>query len=297
MDARTLEDWVHRVIESAQREQPSEDSLVELKGKWPEPTFRTAKQLAGLANAARLSDVLWIIGVDEKTGKVHSPDRRDLASWWPQVERCFEPPAPEMRLNLNVTHKHETVVAILFATDRSPYVLAKEDKKLVPWRDGTRTKWAGHRELLRMLLPLTRFPDLETVSGDLTYKAGIKHVLDLRMTLYLWLRDLAGVIVIPAHRVSGTITSGDDFPPVQLTGIKVFGPVTGTAGQARLQGSGAVELEVEAKFPIDPKGTVDLKVHLELPLLGVDRPIKIDEVLRHSRGRAGWRLVRTKRSV
>lgn len=86
-----LEAWVLQVVERAQTNKHVEDSRVEAKGtKWPEDIHRIARQLAGHANAARGEQILWIVGLDEKTGTVASVDRNELSTWYPQIEARFD---------------------------------------------------------------------------------------------------------------------------------------------------------------------------------------------------------------
>jgi hypothetical protein len=61
-----IEAWVLRVVDQVKKGQPNEDRRVELKAEWIEPPEKAARQIAGHANAARGSNILWIIGLDEK---------------------------------------------------------------------------------------------------------------------------------------------------------------------------------------------------------------------------------------
>ena len=59
------------VVDRVLRNQKNEDDRIELKGVWPEPSGRrTARQLAGHANAARGERVLWIVGLSEEHGLI-----------------------------------------------------------------------------------------------------------------------------------------------------------------------------------------------------------------------------------
>ena len=61
-----IERWALQVIDRVERQQPVEDSRVELKREWPTSPWSTARRIAGHANAARVEPILWIIGVDEE---------------------------------------------------------------------------------------------------------------------------------------------------------------------------------------------------------------------------------------
>jgi len=69
MKSIELESWAFRVLEQAEKRMPAEDSTVEVKSEWPDPT-KTARRLAGHANASRGEPILWLIGVDEKQGLI-----------------------------------------------------------------------------------------------------------------------------------------------------------------------------------------------------------------------------------
>src|SRR2546423_5353429 len=115
-----IEAWVLRVVEVLEKGAPIEDSQVELKAQWPDPK-KAARQIAGHANAAHGEPILWLIGVDEKTGAVGA-DREELSKWWPQVESQFDGLAPRVT-DLNVPFNGVTIVALLMETDRAPFVV------------------------------------------------------------------------------------------------------------------------------------------------------------------------------
>jgi hypothetical protein len=65
MRPRDVEIWALAVLQRIARGGVYESALVELKADWPNPQ-RTARRIAGHANAARGDNILWLIGVDEK---------------------------------------------------------------------------------------------------------------------------------------------------------------------------------------------------------------------------------------
>jgi hypothetical protein len=117
-----IEAWALRLIDRVEKQQNVEDVLVELKREWPDDPNKAAHRLGGHANAARGEPVLWLIGVDEKAGKVVSAPLSEFANWYPAVEKEFDGIAPRC-IPLNIPHKDGTVVALLVETDRSPYVV------------------------------------------------------------------------------------------------------------------------------------------------------------------------------
>src|SRR5712692_8116422 len=155
-----LEAWILRIAEQAKAKKSNEDSRVELKGAWPEPT-KAARRLAGQANCARPSSILWIIGIDEKAGLIVGAKHQDLASWWPQTQKEFPELAPELLSDLAVPVDGQVVVGLLFDTSRAPFVVknpshgqAGHPAQLeVPWREGTLTRSARRQDLIRLLVP------------------------------------------------------------------------------------------------------------------------------------------------
>jgi hypothetical protein len=82
MRAHEIESWALATIDRVVRNQPVEDSRVELKAEWPRDPSRAARRLAGHANAARQEPILWLIGVDEGARSVPGADYANLAFWW-----------------------------------------------------------------------------------------------------------------------------------------------------------------------------------------------------------------------
>ena len=120
MRPHEIENWVLQLIERIKNRQPIEDSRVELKSTWI-PAEKASRQIAGHANAARGSPILWLIGIDEKTGLVGAK-HEELATWYAKVKSQFNGVAPSL-MNLNIPIQGKTVVALLFETDRAPYVV------------------------------------------------------------------------------------------------------------------------------------------------------------------------------
>lgn len=79
-----IERWSLDVIRRVEGQQPVEDSRVELKRAWPSDYPKTARRIAGHANAARGEPILWLIGVDETAG-VLGADYAEFSGWFSQV--------------------------------------------------------------------------------------------------------------------------------------------------------------------------------------------------------------------
>src|SRR5262249_4597625 len=156
--------------------QPIEDSRVELKAKWPDEPAKAARRIAGHANAARGEHILWLIGVDEVNG-VSGADHQEMADWLAGVSKQFDGLAPRC-YDLNVPTKNgKTVVALLFETNRAPFVVKnpyygrRKDDPIsleVPWREGTKVRSAARSDLMLLLSDVL---PLRALLGELEFNA------------------------------------------------------------------------------------------------------------------------------
>jgi hypothetical protein len=144
MSKQRIEFWALEVLQRVKAGLQDEDVAIELKSVWIDAA-QTARRLAAHANAARSSEILWLIGVDSKRGIIGA-ERKDLANWWPAVRAQFvEDVAPEP-VDVVVSFEDKVVVALLFEVERRPYMVrvpTVEGEKgrpdfEVPWRSGTR---------------------------------------------------------------------------------------------------------------------------------------------------------------
>lgn len=173
-----IESWALRTISQAQSQQPSEDSRVELKSIWPPDYSKAARRIAAHLNAARGEPLLWLIGVDEKTGTTLGADRLEFTKWIGGIAGEFDGLAPRC-YDVNVpTNNNSTVVALVFESDRAPYVVrnpkfgtSKEPIALeVPWREGTAVRSATRADLL---LILSEKRSLRALLGEMEWNASI----------------------------------------------------------------------------------------------------------------------------
>lgn len=172
MRAQELELWVREVVDAVLAGQPVEDSRVELKATWIEPD-KAARRLGGHANDSRGEPMLWIIGVDERNRKVTGVDPLEFESWFKQVQRCFDGMAPQLIRHVNVRVGAETVVGLYFETEQYAPFLVKNPEGgypqfTMPWREGTSTRAARREDVLRVLLPIVKLPDIELQVAMLT---------------------------------------------------------------------------------------------------------------------------------
>lgn len=173
-----IEGWALRVIQSVESRQSSEDSKVELKASWPSEPAKTARQIAGHANAARGERILWLIGVDEEQG-VTGANYEELANWLPAVNKQFNGIPPRC-YDLNVPTNYDLiVVALVFETDRAPFVVKNPAFGVqkgepvefeVAWREGRRTRSATRADLMLMLSDVK---PLRAILGELEWNLEV----------------------------------------------------------------------------------------------------------------------------
>ncbi len=206
-----LEKWVRDVCDRAKAKQHLEDSLVELKRDWPPnaAAARAARQLAGQANAARGADILWLIGVDEKSGVVGAPNA-ETATWWRTIRGVFDDGAPILLQEHVFTVDDKAVVALLFGTEGAPFVIkvpkldGSDIDREVPWRLATGAVSARRADLIRVLSRAVAAPDAELLRGSVRLSQSAvtsdpNVIIDLVM--FLTPRDTSPV-VLPAHKAS-----------------------------------------------------------------------------------------------
>lgn len=302
MTPSALEAWVLRVVDQVVRREHAEDSRVELKREWPKPSI-AARQIAGHANASRGASILWIIGLDETTGVQGAPIE-ELANWYSGVKQNFDGVTPEL-YDLNVVSGGKTLVALLFETDRAPYVVKNAAygsqgggsvEREVPWREGRSTFTARREHLLRLLVPAAELPDLEVLSCSISACAEQRPNAEDRERWYLrgtfYLTPRGNDVVVPFHRARVAVAQLTEshiepwkhfrmFPPGRfgMSGGTISSrvdsaTVTATSSEVILTGPGRVQFEAEATFPFSNIApNVQLEVKLALSIVGVEIPL------------------------
>jgi len=153
------------ILEAAKQGKPVEDSFVELKSQLPQDD-KAAGGVAAAANAAGGEEVVWLVGIDEKSHKVEGAPKDELSAWYPRLGHFFDGPAPKLSMVENIHTEGKTVVAMVFETDEAPYVINKgPDCRDIPWREGNRTRSAYRQELLRTLAGLSLLPVVDVTSA------------------------------------------------------------------------------------------------------------------------------------
>ena len=305
-----LETWVVGVLDRAKAGQPNEDFRIEFKAEWPKDIHKAARRLAGHANAAQGDRVLWVIGVEDN-GVVVGAKQEDRATWWPKILARFDEVTPTMLRDMNIPYDGHTVVALLFETDRAPFVVKAEQQqgpiqREIPWREATEVRTARRQDLIRLLAPLVRLPEVELMEVSLTAMKS-----EWRMTEEWWSFKL--VLFITPHR------EPVHFP---LHKYRARAQVRGTdrvlvleervildnetlqpdeeGEEPSLHRSVTVDrpraLSVWSGVHLDPNqigGSVDFDLTVELGIAGASRPVRIAMPLFPSGGswgnvRQGW---------
>ena len=211
MKTSAIEVWALKVLDALARGAPVEDSRVELKKEWPQDASRAARQLAALANAARLEPVLWLVGVDEKGGVAGAP-YTELSNWFSSVAAHFDSVVPDMR-SLNVIWKDQSVAALCFDTTRAPYLVRNGAFGKVsgdgvsweiPWREAGSTRTARRNEILLMLSAAQRLPKIDLLSCEMLLVKEAKdgkeeQSLTITGELYFVPKDET-LLVFPFHK-------------------------------------------------------------------------------------------------
>lgn len=242
MKRNQAEAWALQIIDRLQAGQPVEDMRVELKAGWIDP-HKAARRLAGHANAARGDDILWLIGVSDETGKIVGADQTERADWLHAATSSFEDVVPDLLCDLNIPVDGKSVVALVFATDRAPYVVKNPSygrrgagpiSLEIPWRQGTAVRSANRQDLLRILLPASKEPEIEALSGELRVTpipegnrraGGPEYEWGVWVDLYIIPRD-GDTIVIPFHRCTGQLDYNDGAGRVTLKLFRISTPKT-----------------------------------------------------------------------
>lgn len=276
MRPHEIETWALNIIDRVEAKHPIEDFRVELKAEWIEPE-RAARRIAGHANAARGAPILWLIGVDEERGVVGA-EHEELASWYPKVKSQFNGLAPVLT-DMNIpTHDGKTVVALLFETDRAPFVVknvaygrrdAGPVRFEVPWRENTSIRTATRADLIRLLSPLQALPVFEVLEGLLTAEYERRrstNELHWQLELKLYVEPMSDDrIVIPFHRCSGSLEI-PRFVPRRTFDSIILGPKSTSFRQSRPDHSKTIDI-TPTEILIDGPGMVLLNADLYTPTM------------------------------
>lgn len=290
-----IEVWALRIVTQVEAGQRIEDTKVELKATWPN-AVKAARRIAGHANAARGEPILWLVGVDQTAGAVGAP-REELANWYPQVKAQFDGLAPRLT-DLNVPVGDKTITALLFETDRAPFVVKNPAYNQpgggpvqyeVPWREGTSIRSARREDLVRLLAPLQQVPDFEILEASLEakqHKAEPLATWKLRVVLFASLSD-EHLVVMPFHKSYAELeipgfVSRTAFEQLVLNPpgrydrpgqwVDDSATVVSTQHELTMHGSGRVVLTAKVDLPLVENITSDANITLSLLPANAERP-------------------------
>jgi hypothetical protein len=306
-----LETLVLAAVDCVRAGGPIEDDWIEVKRDWP--GTEKARQLAGAANRARGNPMVYVVGLDEKTGKIHRTGETDVAVWWAQMASRFDQLPPELVRHLNVpVGSGESVTAILFATDRAPYVVNNiaggSPEREVPIREGTRTRSATRDELLRMVRPEIGVPPVVLLAASITGQwncavaavagrpgPGRDESTSLSGFVDVFIEHVGpGGILLPLHEMVLEVSSGElrlkptvtlhsppkDAPPPPVFGVQVRhdGFASTGPGRARVNFSWFASGDSRVVF----NAVEAWRLELKLGVTGSSRPVRIDASLKRS---------------
>jgi hypothetical protein len=193
---------------------------------------------------------------------------------------------------VNVPVGNATVVALLFDTDRVPFVVKveKTDRLEVPWRGSTSIRSARRDELLRLLSPLQRSPIFEVLSGSLSVsdpRVKDKPSLDWQIVIMLYVVPSdSGRLVLPYHSCKCILSFPEHKMRFELGNvwIELWGHKSATlfvtGAELIVEGPGMFLYRVIQSVPgsgVIP-GT-DAHLRLELKFVGIDRPVVVETVI------------------
>jgi hypothetical protein len=260
-----------------------EDNRVEIKADWPDDIRKTARQIAGHANAAGGDEILWIIGLDERRHRLNAATSTEVQGWWSRVERCFSEVTPDLEV-LNVPTPHGgSVVALTFETSRSPYLVTtggNAPEREVPWRAGNGTRSAKRSEILQSVVGESQVPRLELVRGVAFFNAsqghpdgwrarqedpaGVIEVVEAQGTLRCYL-EASQPVTLPEHKWKGSLRCGETSADINL---KVVGPraVTGSSpsGGSRWEDRGVVAYVPSSGLHVHGSDAIVIRFRVEL---------------------------------
>ncbi|WP_247046260.1 ATP-binding protein [Arthrobacter rhizosphaerae] len=306
MRAIDLEARVITAVDRIRDKQFVENDLIECKRSWPQEN--KARQLAGSLNRAGGDPVIYIIGIDDKTGGVHDVSDTDILDWWNQIVAKFEHTPPELIRHIDVqVGEGEHVVALAISSDRAPYVVktgSANPSLEVPMREGTGTRSARRDELLRLLIPTVRLPEVIVLDvglrGEYYSQGGTTGTQTLSCTgqLRIYVEHSGnGLITLPAHGMRGRVTIQEQVfdlsiePPLESisvpAGTKTIGIQRPSDGVS-LARPGAVPLQLEVKgLSSDDRlilvSTETMEIEVVLEVLHSVRPLKFATTLSRDR--------------
>ena len=236
MKKQEIEFKVLDIIDRLEHGQPIEDNEVELKARWPEDHFRAARRIAAHANSAGGANIMWLIGVDEKKGVIGARFE-ELSTWYAKVTSKFDQLIAPTLISLSVPYKGKTVAALVFETDRAPYVIRIPNSHTgpvtheVPWREANSTRSARRSDLIKMLYTVNRKPEIEVLNGIIELQKAItsersgqcRFQWALSMQVY-FAAHTTETIVFPFHKCNIVFRQRGNADEKSFENIKINPP-------------------------------------------------------------------------
>jgi hypothetical protein len=278
MKKQDIEFKVLDIIDRLDKGQPIEDDTVELKAEWPKDHFRAARRIAAHANSARGEPILWLIGIDEKTGVVGA-DFEELSIWFAKVRSRFDQLLVPNLISIAVPYDGKTVVALLFETERAPFVIRIPDcqglvSHEVPWREANSTRSARRSDLIKLLYPIQKNPRLEILDGKIELQKAIagfsqsaEYQWNLSMKIY-FITFSSETVVIPFHRCEILFRPEGRPDDMKFSNIRIMPPTSYSTRGLKEKSQSLTVNSTEHEVLIDTAGMA----YLTAEILSVEKP-------------------------
>lgn len=308
MRRQQLEAIVLTAVERLRAGGAIEDDLIECKRVWPDPV-KVARQLAGACNRANGEPVIYVVGLDEKTGLAPMHQSVDTADWWAKVASRFHQAEPTLDHHVHLDlEAGGAVTVLLFGTDRAPYLVKTlgggSPELEVPIRDGTRTRSATRSELLRLLAATSSVPPSELLyakaSGHFQgpSRQGHPGYISLTGAVGLFFEYVGkDAIFLPPHRFRASLHSAEFDQRLSLTlapGKSGNGFVTASGGSESergiiITGPGQCTLTLRASPAMNMRGRYERleewTLRLEMGVAASTRPLMLQARMGLARNR------------
>lgn len=181
-------------------------------------------------------------------------------------------------IDLNVPVDGKTIVALLFETDRAPFVVKNPSYGIergesisleTPWRHGTSVRSAKRSDLIKLLVPFRKRPTFEVLRvGVSAHIHESKLNWHLRTLLYVVTHD-DDSLVLPFHRCQATVEIAELFQDISFGSVYIddCGPRDGqvhptgaynTGSQIIINRAGMIDLHGSTSSPIPEKESEEL---------------------------------------
>jgi hypothetical protein len=219
------------------------------------------------------------------------------------VKSCFDGLYPTI-CELSVPIDDTSVFALVIETDRAPFVVKNPRYGMdpgpvaleVPFRDGTAIRSARREDLIRILVPQSRSPAWEVLSGVLKVWDFENHpqkaphfAWRVELDVYFTPRS-AGRLIYPAHRAAIELLrpgeSAWEPAEVSFTTAWAYSPVSGvrdlsftiraTPHEALVDGPGALKVVGQTCRRRESLPEGNLRVRMRLAGIDVPEPVEAD---------------------